>query len=215
MRKPVNQDGPETPLPRSIHQVPTTWSPDGRFLLTATTAFVAVGSERVGDIEMVDLAKPDSSSPLLNSAFHEAAAEFAPAGRWLAFTSNESGRPELYIQAYETAPVLRLTGARRQISRHGAITCRWRPDGREIFYLGVDNNLYAVATELTPALKTGEPERLFPFPLAARSVLPLLLAIDVTRDGQRFLLPAAPAQPSPIVVTRNWEALLLKPQGRP
>jgi DNA-binding winged helix-turn-helix (wHTH) protein/Tol biopolymer transport system component len=213
--RPVEGEGPETPLPRSIHQVPTTWSPDGRFLLTATTAFVAVGSERVGDVEMVDFAHPRTVSPLLNSPFHEAAAEFAPAGRWLTFTSNESGRPELYLQAYETTPTLRLVGTRRQISRHGAITCRWRPDGKEIFYLGVDNNLYAVPTELTPTLRTSEPERLFSIPLAARSVLPLLLSIDVTRDGQRFLLPAAPAQPSPIVVTRNWESLLLKAPGTP
>ena len=55
--------------------------------------------------------------------------------------------PEGYVQAFEPLPTPHTVGERRQISRDGAWLVRWRPDGREIFYLGLDNWLHALPVE--------------------------------------------------------------------
>jgi D-hexose-6-phosphate mutarotase len=67
----------------------------------------------------------------------------------LAFISYESGRPEVYVQAFEPLPTPTSHSSANavKISRDGAWLVRWRPDGREIFYLGLDNWLHAVPVE--------------------------------------------------------------------
>ena len=73
--------------------------------------------------------------PLLSTRFHESNAAFSPDGKWLTFTSNESGRAEVYVQASESTGTPRVTGERHLVTRSGAQALRWRRDGKELFYL--------------------------------------------------------------------------------
>src|SRR6266567_7497534 len=81
-------------------QVPTDWSPDGRFVVFMNTGFPRLANEQQSDVWLLDLARGRKLIPLLKTRFHETNATFSPDGKWLAFTSNESGRPEVYVQAF-------------------------------------------------------------------------------------------------------------------
>src|SRR4051794_31900305 len=74
-------------------QMPTDWSPDGRFIVFVNTGFPRTANETQGDVWLLDVANAWKAVPLLTTKFHEANAAFSPDGRWLAFTSDESGQP--------------------------------------------------------------------------------------------------------------------------
>ena len=86
--------------------MPTDWSPDGRFIAIVNTGFPRTANETQSDVWFLDIANAWKAIPLLTTKFHEANAVFSPDGRWLAFTSDESGQPELYIQAFTEAMCL-------------------------------------------------------------------------------------------------------------
>lgn len=89
-------------------EMPTDWSPNGRFVAFVNTGFPRTQNETQGDVWLADLERGYTPVPLLTSRFHEANPMFSPDGKWLAFTSDESGRPELYVQALETVCRFRL-----------------------------------------------------------------------------------------------------------
>lgn len=111
--------------------------------------------------------------------------------------SNESGRSEVYVQR------LRDPSTRRQVSQSGASSPRWRGDGREIFFVAVGRQVWAVDLNLADrAPVPGIPHLLF---LASRR----LVDYDVMPDGQRFLLaPDAPREEGALGVVLHWQALL-------
>jgi hypothetical protein len=145
--------------------------------------------------------------PLLNSRFHEANPTFSPDGKWLAFTSNESGRPELYVQAFQSGQTPQLTGERHLVSSAGSVAVRWRRDGKELFYLDFDGRVQGVSVKLTPKPEFGPPTPLFTISTEARAAIHSVLGFDVSLDGSRFVIVRALETPS-LVVTQNWEALL-------
>jgi eukaryotic-like serine/threonine-protein kinase len=78
--------------------------------------------------------------PFLQTEFSEEHPQFSPDGRWLTYTSNESGRPEIYIQSFPPS------GGKWRVSTHGGAHPRWRGDGKELFYLDLrGKKLLAVA----------------------------------------------------------------------
>ena len=130
--------------------------------------------------------------------------QFSPDSAWVAFVSNESGTPEVYV-----APV-RQPGDKRPISIGGGTTPRWRNDGRELYYASAGNrSIMAVADRPGPTIKAGTPTRLFSLgaELATRPN-PRNTAYDVTPDGQRFLVSVPAGEPvsSRITVVQNWTA---------
>ncbi len=198
----------EEVLPPGEFQVPTDWSPDGRFIAYANTEISSIPSENEGDVWVIDLQHDRRVMPLLNTPFHETAAVFSPDGRWVAFISNESGRPEAYLQAFQSADTVGLTGERIPISRRGAVLARWRRDGKELFYLGTDGRVYSVPVSLSPTLRIGSPAPLFTISTQARAALPTSFGFDVSEDGRRFLVPVVHGDGPSFVVVQNWEALL-------
>ena len=100
-----------------------------------TTGFPRFANEQQSDISVFDLAQGKKIVPLLNSGFHEAWGTFSPDGKWFAFTSNDSGSNEVYVQAFRAGAAPGLTGARYRASKGGAATVRWRRDGRELYFL--------------------------------------------------------------------------------
>jgi Tol biopolymer transport system component len=146
---------------------------------------------------------------VLSTRFHEANAAFSPDGKWLSFTSNESGRPEVYVQAFESTGTPRVTGERHLVTRSGAQALRWRRDGKELFYLAFDGRVYAVPAKLSAKPEFGPATPLFTISTEARAAIHSALGFDVSPDGQRFLIPAVTSQDGPsLVVMQNWEAAL-------
>jgi Tol biopolymer transport system component len=187
----------QAPPPGDL-QIPTDWSRDGRFIAYDTS----IGEEE-REIWLAD-AVDGKVVPLLHSEFAQWGAAFAPDSKSIAFISDESGRPEVYVQAFESVPSLRMVGERRQISRNGAWLVRWRPDGREIFFVSLDNWLHAVPVEAPTQF--GEPKPLFRIPGTSEYGTSSDFQFDVTRDGQRFLMTATgSAAPPDFTVIQNWQ----------
>lgn len=176
----------EESLPDTGFMAPTDWSPDGRFILYNNSALPAITQGFLSDVFAIDMARGRKVIPLLNTPFHEANATFSPDGKWLAFQSNESGQAEIYMQALDRGnDSLRVTGERFLISRQGAQCLRWRKNGRELYYLGSDGQVYAVPLSFRAAgVRAGQPEPLFPstpkhaprFTRLSRSTSPLMAA---------------------------------------
>ena len=134
------------------------------------------------------------------SPYDELEGQFSPDGKWVAFVSTDSGRPEVFVQSFPDAR------GRTQISTGGGTQVRWSADGREIFYLAPDGKLMAASVALggaTPEVKL--PVALFQTYLATgTNVVGNKPQYAVSRDG-RFLLNTAVESPSaPIVVAFNW-----------
>ena len=126
--------------------------------------------------------------------------------------ANESGRPEVYVQAFQSggdAPS--VIGERHLVSSAGAQALRWRRDGKELFYLGFDGRVQAVPVKLSPTLSFGPAAALFTISTEARAAIHSVLGFDVSANGQRFVIPVVSSVKAPsIVVVQNWEALLQK-----
>jgi Tol biopolymer transport system component len=157
------------------------WSTDGR-----SVAFVEMGPK--GNFDVSKLSLDDGKvQPLLASQFREADPAISPDGRWLAYTSDESGRQEIYIRPYASG------AGRWQVSDNGGGYPRWTKNGRELVYR-VDDGVMAASIEASgDSLRTGKPTRLFTGALRGGiSGLTIggnnLSDFDVSADGQRFIM---------------------------
>jgi Tol biopolymer transport system component len=170
----------------------SSWSPDGQ-----TIAFMEVNSETGQDIWTLGLGDR-KARPFLKTQATETAPRFSPDGHWMAYTSDESGRWEVYVQPYPGP------GGKWQISTEGGTEPVWNPTGRELFYRS-GNRMMAVPVTLQPGFSAGKPVVLFEGPWLPS---PLTFSnYDVSRDGQRFLIlkPADQDEGArQIVVVQNW-----------
>ncbi len=95
-------------------------------------------------------------------------------------------------------------GERRQVSRDGAWLTRWRADGHELFFLGLDNTMNA--TQVQGTLQVGEPKGLFRVAGVTQYATTRDFQFDVSPDGQRFILPTTgTVAPPPVTVIQNWQ----------
>jgi hypothetical protein len=149
--------------------------------------------------------------PLLQTEFNLRNGQFSPDGRWVAYSSDESGRDEIYVRSFSPVPGGAGSNAEGKwlISNGGGIQPRWRGDGKELYYLVPDGKLMAVEVATNPVLQAGVPKVLFGEPM---TVGPSFAQWDVTADGKRFLLPTPTAQAAqaPFTVVLNWQAALKK-----
>jgi Tol biopolymer transport system component len=128
--------------------------------------------------------------------------QFSPNGRWIAYNANESGRFEVYVTSFPS------TGERWQVSDTGGVQPVWRQDGRELYYLGPDGVVFAVALHTEDNRPFSVPTRLFDSELAAPSSD--IEQYAVSADGQRFLIlkPVDDKVRNSVGVIMNWPALL-------
>jgi len=175
----------------------TDWLRDGKFVLY----------QRPGDKTSLDLwiapqstgggsGEPQKVFPYLATPFNEGYGVFSPDGHWIAYESDESGRPEVYVQSFP------LTNQKVRISTGGGTDAAWSKNGGELFYLAADRNLIAVPYRATlTTFEPGASQVLFPVPgnLVHRS-------FAVTGDGRRFLIgkPVDESISEPITVVLNW-----------
>ena len=124
--------------------------------------------------------------PLVATDFQEWAPALSPDGRWLAYTSDESGQQEVYVRPFPD-----VSAGRWLVSNGGGITPLWAHSGRELFFLARDGLLVAAQVETTPSFRVTETERLFELPPFTSVGLPTGW-YDVTTDDQRFLMARVP-----------------------
>ena len=151
----------------------------------------------------------------VNSEFNETHGQFSPDGHWIAYASDESGRPEIYVRPFP----LTADSGKWTVSSGGGVTPRWRRDGKELFFLTTKVRTVMVAkVSYTPTFTTTVPVPAFSASIQNNAATsgggPDSFNWDVTADGQKFLLPTFatqehPPQP-PIIVVMNWTALLKK-----
>jgi serine/threonine protein kinase len=181
-----------------VPTVPTDWSRDGRFI-----AFDDGTPHEVQGAYITDLAAR-KTLPVLQDKFAQWGIAFSPDGAQIAFVSAESGRPEAYLQLFDPKPLPHLTGERRQLSKDGAWLLRWRGDGHELFYLGLDNQLYAVP--VSGRLASGIPKSLFRIAGPPQYNTTRDFQFDVSPDGQRFIMPTTGSvAPPAFTVVENWQ----------
>jgi len=180
-------------MPSSIAAVD--WSRDGRFLV-----YTIADPKTKWDLWLLPLEGERKPVPFLQTQFNEMEAQFSPDGRWMAYSADESGRFEVYVQPIPPS------GGKWQISTAGGYQPRWRRDGKELFYLAADRKLMSVAVKAGTSFEAGVPQALF----ETRS-LPFLTTLprtwDVTADGQRFLINTTLADQAqtPLTVVVNWQ----------
>lgn len=178
-------------------KIPTSWSPDNRWLL-----FENSYDENSSDVWKLSLDDSGTVEPVLSrEGVIDREARFSPDGRWFAYRSNETGRDEVYVQAFPGP------GGKWQISIDGGAQPMWALDGRELFYKNGDK-LMAVDVRTDSTFDAETPRVLFEQPLPER-VPGDPSRYGVSADGQRFLIisPAATngeAQPAEIHVVVNW-----------
>jgi Tol biopolymer transport system component len=170
------------------------FSPDGQLLV-----FHASASGNQRDILVLRLSDR-KAEPFLGTPFNEGGARFSPDGRWVAYVSDESGRPEIYVQPYPGP------GGKWQVSTDGGTEPAWNRNGRELFYRS-GNKMMAVETMTSPSFSAGKPRVLFEGEYAVTEYPQLGSDYDVSADGQRFLMVKETARTvsnEQINVVLNW-----------
>ena len=159
------------------------FSPDG-----SAFAFVAQMTATAHDVVVLSLKGDRTPRPLLATATLEDFPSFSPDGRWLAYMSLESGRPEVYVRPFPGG------GQKWPISRDGGTEPAWSRGGSEIFYRW-DNRMMVVPVRTRPDFSAGTPQALFEGDYATPGDG---RTYDVAPDGQRFVMIKAPAQQPPL-----------------
>ena len=169
---PTDGSGEAEPLLiREHYQRPWSWSPDDVLAFDDRTSTGL-------DIWMLPL--DGDPSPFLDTSFNETMPMFSPDGQWLAYVSDDSGRPEVYLKSYPGP------GGRWPVSAEGGSEPIWSADGRELFYRNGDRMMIA-AVQTKPTVVIGKPQ-----PLFQGSYFQQQIGsggnYDVSPDGKRFVM---------------------------
>jgi len=185
------------------NKYPQDWSPDGRHLVYTRFS----GATTLFDLWTIDMKGDRTPRPLVQTSAYEIQAALSPDGKWVAYTSNESGRFEVHLTAFPAG------GPGRQVTSSGGTSPHWSPDGRELFFLSRSTLMRATVTASPSGLDVGVPAPLFDLTsrlgdLGGQLPWPSNL-FSVAPDGQRFLF-AVPQRLMPEVITIvvNWQAAL-------
>jgi Tol biopolymer transport system component len=159
------------------------WAPDGTSIV-----FTDYTTATRGDIWMKSLRPEGQPLPIVQTPFNERAPRISPDGHWIAYTSDESGRDEVYVQSYPQS------GAKFQISIDGGGEPVWSRAGHELFYRRGDA-MIGVKVTLAPSFSASTPEQLFrgQFVPTRRGEA----AYDISQDGTRFLMVKRDTASSP------------------
>ena len=220
-QRSANGFGAETTLLEfGARFTPMAWSPDGGAIV-----FQSPGDKSLEDIWVFPLTGDRKPFVFQQSATADTHPQLSPDGKWLAYTSGETGTREVYVRAFPKGEFKRI------VSSGGGVFPRWRADGKELFYarptssIGAGGNvgqLLSVEFRATSSsVDLGQPHELFA--LSDFDAGPdrggNYHIYAVSRDGQRFLVPRlapeikASLLKSPMVVMVNWTATL-KPERR-
>ena len=182
------------------HKFATDWSRDGQWIAFNTRELNSASKRQIAIMPVAGDRRPHT---LLGADHHYRGAQFSPDGRWITYSSDESGREEVYVTTSATSD------ARWQVSQGGGEEPRWGPGGREIFFLAAgpqkrSTMMSALVDGSGGAFEVLRIQALF-------SMRPKIYmegtAYDVTPDGERFLINIQSEEPhSYLTLTQNWTA---------
>ena len=189
--------GRHTSLPGEVKGQLETWTPDGQFLVVGDRGTVSLIPAPHEDGSAVG-AKPQT---VFNEKYNVDQITISPDGKWVAYMSLESGRPFVNVAAFPSFT------DRRQVSTDGATQPLWRADGRELFFLGVDQTLRSVDVEAGSALRIGPIKTLFQTNATTSTAVHMYA---VSRDGTRILIrePEGNKATEPLYIVTNWTSLI-------
>jgi Tol biopolymer transport system component len=191
-RKRANGGEEELLLSSPVVKYACSWSVDNRHLV-----FEADDPATKLDLWMLPLSGDRTPVPLLKTRADEWDGRLSPDGKWMAYTSNESGRYEVYVQSFPPG------GAKWQVSPNGGLHPRWRADGKELFYVAGNQKLTAVMVDLTTQFSVTRRQELFE--LSIRNLFTVRSPFVVSSDGQRFLFEDVKSDVVPPVhLVLNW-----------
>ena len=146
----------------------------------------------------------------MKTSFREVYGAFSPDGRWVAYHSNESGKPEIYVRPFVpptgTGTAAGATEGLWQVSTAGGMMPTWRPDGKELYYLNPAGAMMAAPITVTGAtLAPSAPVRLFPTRIVGRGVdAGLGRQYDIAPDGRFLINTVLDDASAPITLLQNW-----------
>ncbi len=206
-QQPADGSRPPMQITKSEYNQDTgSWSKDGKFL-----AFVQEGHPETGPDILIWSAQDRRVTPFLNTKFDERYPEFSPTGPWMAYSSDESGRFEVYVRPFPGP------GSKHPISHSGGIQPLWSRNGKQLFYRS-GNQVWVVDVMAGTDFSASRPRMLFDqsgysggFPIRG---------YDISLDGQRFLMvkegETTPTPVTQMILVLNWfeELKRLVPAGK-
>ena len=212
---PSDRSRPAEQLPaRGLGQSASSWAPDGSVLVYDEMSPAA--SAINVDVMVMDLQQPGAKS-VVQTRFIEGSAKFSPDGKWLAYCSNETGRPEVHVQAYPGP------GAKIQLSQDGGTDPVWRRAGGELYYRNGDQ-MMVVDVSTNAGFRASKPRILweghYSHGMSSSCGFPGATSAnyDVTADGQKFLMVKDNHQDvssRQLVTVLGWKHELLAIEQRP
>ncbi len=188
-----------------IPVAPTSWSPDGRFLL-----YTRVTPQTGTDLWVIPMVGAHTPLVFLKTPFNEDEGVFSPDGRWVAYQSNESGRFEIYVRPFH-APGAKDSDAASgavqwQVSTAGGIDPMWQPDGKEIDYIDPSGLMMAAPVTASGArLAAGTPVKLFQTHIVGGGENSAAgREYDVAPDGRFLIDTVSESAAAPITLIQNW-----------
>jgi Tol biopolymer transport system component len=185
--------------------MPLAWTEDGRSLV-----YGKYGSTTSHDLALLPMTGDRKPVTLFEQPSGEFMGTTSPDGRWIAYVTGDVKRTEVFVRPFPSGE------GRWKVSSEGGSEPAWRRDGKELFYLGGDGSLMAVAVNSGSAFHAGAPRLLFQTKLTTRTTLRVNRnQYVVSTDGQRFLIREAPDgwndwKLMPIRIVVNWPAALKK-----
>ncbi|MBI2678275.1 MAG: serine/threonine-protein kinase [Candidatus Koribacter versatilis] len=199
--RPADGSAPEQALTQTNPQnlAALDWSRDGKYLLCIGRG-QGVNSGAL-DIWAIPMGGDRTPFVVLQDQFSKDSPQFSPDGRWFAYQSNESGRDEVYVAPFPGP------GAKFQVSNNGGRLPKWSKDGKELYYISLDQKMMAVPIVLGSAsVQPGAPQELFPVRV------PPIRAVYVVGADRRFLINTIgeASDTVPISLFTNWASTLRK-----
>ena len=187
----------------SFASAPSDWSPDQRFLL-----YTDLHEGTVLHLWVLPIDGGGRPYRLLRGTTADVEGQFSPDGRWVAYSSNDSGRWEVYVAPFPFPD----GGDKYQVSTDGGQQPRWRRDGKELFILSPDRKMMAVSVKERSKLELGPPKVLFQTRAHEPITAEEFFTYDVSADGQQFLVNVNSEQnnAAPVDIILNWASGLKK-----
>ena len=172
------------------------WSRDGKHI-----AYFVNGAEAYFDLGYLSLAEDAKPAFLFKTPFHENEPAISPDSRYIAYTSNESGRWEVYISSFPEGD------GRSLVSVNGGMHPQWNGRGDELFYKEADA-LMVVKVNTRTEFEAGVPQKLFDRDEVSIRLFddqyPLNSVYDVNPDGQKFVMFESLEEEANLIVVLNW-----------
>jgi Tol biopolymer transport system component/predicted Ser/Thr protein kinase len=188
-------------LESSQNKTVTSWSRDGHFLM-----YTAIDPKTRADIWVLPMDGNRPAFPFLRTEYSESDGVFSPDGRWVAYTSNESGSLEIYVRSFAPgAEGSQISGGKWLVSKGGGRSPWWRADGKELLYIAPSQGVLSVDVASDPMFHAEQPKSAF-------AAIPGVVSGSISPDAKRmlFAVPADTNRSARFTVVLNWPRFLKK-----